>query len=362
MPDYVLEGPKWGAPGLGTSGGTVTWAVDASIPSFFTAQISAAFADWSKYGNISFLQVGSTSAAQLDFTTAHIDGSNNTLGYASYHYSGGAFSSAEIKFDSDEGWHVSGGDVVSNYGAKLFITALHEIGHAIGLDHYDGGSAVMNSMMNLAVADLTSSDIHGVTALYGPSASANRALSPSKPLSVSDLLSKPASDTLQDLVDFDGNHLGAVSSWKIIGQADIQGDHDMEYILVNPELGRWATLGPNVNNVIDLADHGQGGETRVVGVYIDPLVTSGIVQKGSAIDSQQRFANDLRSGNIDKIFGAADYDGNGLQEVYFGLKDHTAVLHAYMHSDGNIQYANYQSGGQMNDYLSAHGYHTDWVL
>ena len=39
MVDFVLEGPRWGAGSPGTSGGTVSWAVDSSIPVGFVGKI-----------------------------------------------------------------------------------------------------------------------------------------------------------------------------------------------------------------------------------------------------------------------------------------------------------------------------------
>jgi hypothetical protein len=177
-----------------------------------------------------------------------------------------------------------------------------------------------------------------------------------KPLSVADLLGMPTSQTLGDLVDFDGNHLGGVASWKILTAADIQGDGDNEFILVNKAIGRWATLGPDKSGTIDLALHSWNGDTRVVGIYIDPLVASGEVEKGSPHDSQQRFQNDLKIENIATILGTGDYDGDGLQEMYFGLTDHTAFLHSYMHADGNIRYANYQNQQQMQEYMLSFGF------
>ena len=177
-----------------------------------------------------------------------------------------------------------------------------------------------------------------------------------KPLTVSDFLNKPATATLGELTDFDGNHLGGAGSWKTLGQADVQNDGDIEYILTNKELGRWATLGPDTMGFIDLANNSWGGDTRVVGTYIDPLITQGLVVKGSVFDSQVRFANDLKIDNIRSILGTGDYNGDGLQEVYFGLTDHTAFLHSFMHADGNIQYANYQSTDQMRSYLQSQGY------
>lgn len=167
MSDFVLEGEKWGGAAFGSAGGTVTWAVDNSVPAAFVAQISAAFADWARYGNIAFQQVSSTSPSQIDFSDAYIDGLNNILGETSYSYSGTHLQSAQITFDSGEGWHLSGNSILSNAGANLFIVALHEIGHAIGLDHYTGGLAVMNPYLTSSLANLTQSDIDGVRAIYG---------------------------------------------------------------------------------------------------------------------------------------------------------------------------------------------------
>jgi hypothetical protein len=56
------------------------------------------------------------------------------------------------------------------------------------------------------------------------------------------------------------------------------------------------------------------------------------------------------------VLGGADYDHDGLQEVYFALTDGTAYLHAYMHADGNIRYANYQNQQQVIDFLTAEGW------
>ena len=80
MADFVLEGPKWGSTGLGTAGGIVTWAIDATIPASFLTAISSAFADWAHYANIQFQEVASTVSSQIDFSLVAIDGLNNVLG------------------------------------------------------------------------------------------------------------------------------------------------------------------------------------------------------------------------------------------------------------------------------------------
>lgn len=155
--DYSLVGAKWGSPELGTAGGTVTWAVDDSISQADLQSINAAFAEWSEVANIQFQQVSSTAVSDIDFSEGAIDGASNVLGVASYSFSGGQLQNADIEFDS--------ADNLS--GSELTLVATHEIGHAIGLDHYNGAPAVMNSTANFSLDSLTQSDIDGVLALYG---------------------------------------------------------------------------------------------------------------------------------------------------------------------------------------------------
>ena len=158
---------------------------------------------------------------------------------------------------------------------------------------------------------------------------------------------------MTNIRDFDGNHLGASNSWKQIGSIDVQGDGDTEYVFVNPQIGRWATVGTDITGTINFGDHSWCGDTRVVGIYEDPLIALGIVEKGSDFDSQRRFQNDLLIDNLTLINNSGlDYDGDGLQEIYFKVNDGTAVLHAYMHADGNIQYANYQSEADLEQFMT----------
>ena len=169
---------------------------------------------------------------------------------------------------------------------------------------------------------------------------------------------------LEYIKDFDGNlhaNTGSVSdatktSYKYQGNLDVNADGTREAIYTNKESGRWVTASINSSTgEIDYSDHGSGGTTRVVGIYIDPLVTSGEVEQFGPHDSQRRFQNDLKIDNlIAKTSG--DYDGDGYQEVYWKTNDGTAYLRALMHADGNIQYANYQSEAQMSDYLTSKGF------
>ncbi len=160
---------------------------------------------------------------------------------------------------------------------------------------------------------------------------------------------------IENIRDFDGNlHAGAESSvkddYKYQGEADLDGDGNKEDIFTNDASGRWASVG--VDQVWD--DYGAGGNTRVVGIYNDPLVLSGEVEAGGPHDSQTRFANDLLSDNLSLGVGG-DFDSDGTQEVYWRTNDGSAYLRSLHHADGNIQYANYQSYAQMSDYLTSTG-------
>ena len=156
--DFSLEGAKWGSPELGTAGGTVTWAVDDSISQADLQSINAAFAEWSEVANVQFQQVSSTADADIDFSgDGAIDGAGNVLGVAGYSFSGGQLQSADIQFDS--------ADNLS--GSEFSLVAIHEIGHAIGLGHFNDDPAVMNSTANFSLTGLAQSDIDGIVALYG---------------------------------------------------------------------------------------------------------------------------------------------------------------------------------------------------
>ena len=155
--DFSLEGAKWGSPELGTAGGTVTWAVDNNISQAELQSINAAFAEWSEVANIQFQQVASTVDSDIDFANSALDGAGNVLGVTGFSYSGGQLQSADIKFDS--------GDNLS--GSEFFLVAIHEIGHAIGIGHFNDDPAVMNSTANFSLDGLAQSDIDGIVALYG---------------------------------------------------------------------------------------------------------------------------------------------------------------------------------------------------
>ena len=169
--------------------------------------------------------------------------------------------------------------------------------------------------------------------------------------------------TLSRVRDYDGNlHAGATnpeaaSAYKFQKLLDINGDGTKEAVFTNDVSGRWVTASIDpITGKTNFSDYGKGGSTRVVGLYVDPLVESGQVIKGSKFDSQTRFQDDLNNDNL-VLRSSGDYDFDGIMEVYWKTADGSSYLRALMHADGNIRYANYQNEQQMRDYLTAHGHH-----
>ena len=169
---------------------------------------------------------------------------------------------------------------------------------------------------------------------------------------------------IEDIKDFDGNLHASnetssdelKSAYKYQGLIDVNKDGINEAIFTNKMSGRWVTASvESYTGTIDFSKYGQGGTTRVVGIYIDPLVTSGDVVQFSDHDSQYRFQNDLKIDNL-LVKTSGDFDSDGVQEVYWKTADGSAYLRSLMHTDGNIRYANYQSEEQMSNYLTTNGY------
>lgn len=183
---------KWGnSSALGTSGGTVTYsfALPTSNTYYnFTAQLSAeyqavvtsALNEWASWADITFVYTSNVEDSDIAVGWGDIDGAGNVLAEAAYSYTfGGLLVWTEIIFDIAELWTPT--NATANASNTSFeAVALHELGHTIGLDHYEGALSIMNAYYG-GTLELTSYDISAIQGLYGAAQGAAQPAQPAQP-------------------------------------------------------------------------------------------------------------------------------------------------------------------------------------
>jgi hypothetical protein len=177
--NYALEGPKW-------TTNTVTWSF-ASLgtpnSSQFSDAIGGAYQDavrtavarWDDVVNLSFQEVpDSTPGVDIRIGWSTFTGSQ--IGEAEYSYTPGSQTTfrpgLSIRLEDPAAHPLSAGPAFTYQGTStsLYEVALHEFGHALGLDHSADPTAIMYPSVGAANADLSVSDLQGIHALYAPPA------------------------------------------------------------------------------------------------------------------------------------------------------------------------------------------------
>ncbi|KAM9321163.1 stromelysin-1-like [Gastrophryne carolinensis] len=154
---------------------TLTYRIVNYTPDITQTEVDFAVAQalriWSEVTPLKFLQVYSGAAdIMISFgSTAHGDffPFDGPLGVLAHAFAPGEEIGGDTHFDEDETWTLRGA------GTNIFLVALHELGHALGLEHSRDERAIMyptllqNSAVDPTKFNLFSDDINGIQALYG---------------------------------------------------------------------------------------------------------------------------------------------------------------------------------------------------
>ena len=178
----VTQGLKWGSAGYGTPGGTISWSnwtrnfggeafsFSSGLSAQMLVEVEQAMRAWEAVANVSFVKTSDNSGlntAGLRFGMGAGDGAGGVEGLAKrYSLSDNLTKAAQVWIDSAEGWQVRNGKVVDSGGNSFYQVVLHEIGHVLGLAHFDGVTTVMNTVVN-NLTQLTAGDIAGIQYIYG---------------------------------------------------------------------------------------------------------------------------------------------------------------------------------------------------
>ncbi len=195
--NFVLENQKWATPL------SITWAFantnftnpidNIQFDSFITNPsdqdvVRSALAKWASVANIAFVQVADSAnnTNPADYGVSRYYGADIRVGYAdwntpittilgatSYLSRGGGIFFPGVQVSTENPALVS----YQSRGVSYYQVVLHEIGHALGLNHSLGDvHSIMDATLTSSNPDLDASDIAGIQAIYGAPTQCNFAV------------------------------------------------------------------------------------------------------------------------------------------------------------------------------------------
>lgn len=198
---WVYMGEKWGySTALGTPGGLVYWSfadlnlssqlsqyyldyptISAPLIPWERQEVRKAVETWSEVGNIDFVEISDSAASNIRFGKAYLDGFGKALAEATIWPFNETPSIKEATIVIDAADQAAPTGALST-PLGFLSTAIHEFGHAIGLDHSANPDAIMYPYYNGKI-ELSREDINGAQAIYGAAPAASSAAAPAPLLS-----------------------------------------------------------------------------------------------------------------------------------------------------------------------------------
>ncbi len=168
---------KWNNDVRGAASNDITWSLNlaglnmvaGATLAQFTQAVNDAFDTWAAVAGLSFRFVSGLEGSDIDIDVAPLSG--GTIGVANTSFfpnddDGNGLVEifdSNISMDQNETWTVGG-----NGGSFTFFQViLHEIGHSLGLDHFNVSDSIMNASANNGSRTLGADDIAGIQDLYG---------------------------------------------------------------------------------------------------------------------------------------------------------------------------------------------------